>query len=155
LSIVGDGPERARVEQEAAGVKGIRFLGRLDAVGVADEIRRAAVVVVPSLWYEGFPTVVAEAFAAGRPVIALDNPNMRSVVGDGGVLAPATPDGLAQALRDLLGDRSELERMALLARRRYLAELTPEVGYDRLMAAYSTAIRHRGGTAAALEGVRG
>jgi glycosyltransferase involved in cell wall biosynthesis len=155
LGIVGDGPDRARIEEEAAGVAGIRLLGRLDAAGVAGEIRRAAVVVVPSLWYEGFPTVVAEAFAAGRPVIALDNPNMRSVVGDGGVLASATPDGLAQALRDLLGDRSELERTAVLARRRYLAELTPEVGYERLIAAYATAIRHRSGTAASLERVRG
>ena len=66
LTIVGDGPDRARIEREAAGVAGIRLLGRLDATDVAAEIRRAAVVVVPSLWYEGFPTVVAEASRAGR-----------------------------------------------------------------------------------------
>ena len=155
LTIVGDGPDRARIEREAAGVAGIRLLGRLDATDVAAEIRRAAVVVVPSLWYEGFPTVVAEAFAAGRPVIALDNPNMRSVVGDGGRLAAATPEGLAAAIEHLLGDRPELERTAALARHRYLAELTPEVGYDRLMTAYATAIRHRTGGAAALAGARG
>ena len=57
----GDGPDRDRVAELAAGTPGVRFLGRLDAAGVAAEIRRAAVVVVPSLWYEGFPTVVAEA----------------------------------------------------------------------------------------------
>ena len=155
LTLVGDGPDRRRVEQAARGAEGLRLVGRLDADGVAAEIRRAAVVVVPSLWYEGFPTVVAEAFAAGRPVIALDNPNMRSVVGDGGRLAPPSPEGLAATLQGMLGNRAELERTAALARRRYLADLTPEIGYERLLQAYSIAIHRRADTAAPLEGVRG
>jgi glycosyltransferase involved in cell wall biosynthesis len=145
LTVVGDGPDRDRVAALAAGTPGIRFLGRLDAARVAAEIRRAAVVVVPSLWYEGFPTVVAEALSHGRPVIACDNANMRTVVGDSGWLAPPTPDGIAGILRDVLADRLELARVAARARRRYLREMTPTAGYELLMSAYRIAVERRGG----------
>ena len=147
LTVVGDGPERDRVAAAAARTDGVRFTGPLDAAGVAAEIRRAALVVVPSLWYEGFPTVVAEAFAHGRPVVALDNPNMRSVVGDEGRLAPPTCEGLATTLVDVLGAPDTVRRLGALARRRYEREMTPEASYDRLVSAYSAATQRRAGAA--------
>jgi glycosyltransferase involved in cell wall biosynthesis len=132
------------VRSLAATTPGVRFAGRLEADGVAAEIRRAAVVVLPSLWYEGFPTVVAEALAHGRPVIACDNPNMRAVVGQSGWLAPATAEGLATTLRTVLGDREEIERVSSTTRRRYLAEMTPAASYERLELAYRIAVERRG-----------
>jgi glycosyltransferase involved in cell wall biosynthesis len=143
LTVVGDGPERQAVASAAAGLPGVRLTGPLPADGVAKEMRRAAVVVVPSLWYEGFPTVVAEAFAHGRPVIALDNPNMRSVVDGGGWLAAPNPDRLAATLRRVLGRPQDIRRVAAAARHRYEQEMTPEVSYELLMSAYTAAVRRR------------
>jgi glycosyltransferase involved in cell wall biosynthesis len=57
----------------------------------------ADVVVLPSLW-EGFPNVVLEAMAAGKPVIASDIADNRRIVKDGvnGFLFPSD-DALALA----------------------------------------------------------
>ncbi|MFY0038682.1 glycosyltransferase, partial [Acinetobacter baumannii] len=67
-------------------------------------IGRAAALVVPSLWYEGLPMVVAEAFAAGTPVIASRIGALAHLVEDGvtGLLvAPGDPAALAEAIERL------------------------------------------------------
>lgn len=72
LTLVGDGPERQRLETQA-GQLGIgelvRFTGGLDRAGVRDELWRADVLVHPSR-YETFGVVLVEAMACGLPVIA-------------------------------------------------------------------------------------
>ncbi len=143
LTLVGDGPCRAAVHRQAADIPMVRVAGRLSGEHVAEQMRRAAVVVVPSLWYEGFPTVVAEAFAHGRAVITSDLPNLRSVVGDCGWTARPTEEDLAGVLVAASGDRPEIARRGERARRRYLDEMTPEVSYELLMTAYRIALEHR------------
>jgi glycosyltransferase involved in cell wall biosynthesis len=70
LKIVGDGPERARLERAAsAGNAPVEFLGRLPNDQVRDRYRRAAVVLLPG--EEDFGIVPVEAQACGRPVVAL------------------------------------------------------------------------------------
>ena len=152
LTVVGDGPDRDRVAAAAARTPGVRFLGRLDPGVVADQIRRCAVLVAPSLWYEGFPTVVAEAFSHGRPVISCDNPNMRTVVGDCGWLAPADAAGFGRTVAEALGSPAEVRRRAAAARRRYLREMTPEASYELLVDAYGAARSRRPGPAVATAG---
>jgi glycosyltransferase involved in cell wall biosynthesis len=143
LTLIGDGPDREAVQQEAAATPGVRFLGRLDGVQVAAEMRRAAVVVLPSLWNEGFPTVAAEAFAHGRAVIASDHPNLRAVVRESGWLAPPHQDGFARVLGDVLRGHDELVRRGMQARRRYAREMTPAASYRLLMAAYHAAVKRQ------------
>jgi glycosyltransferase involved in cell wall biosynthesis len=79
LKIVGDGPERSRLER-AAGPE-VEFLGRLPDVAVRDLYRRAAFVVLPG--EEDFGIVPLEAQACGRPVVAL---------GRGGAIETIVPD---------------------------------------------------------------
>ncbi|MXY56375.1 MAG: glycosyltransferase [Gammaproteobacteria bacterium] len=70
LVIVGDGPDRALLEALALrrGVSA-RFTGAVAPSEIGDWYRRARLVCVPSR-REGFGMVVAEALAAGRPVVA-------------------------------------------------------------------------------------
>ncbi len=70
LVIVGDGPDRALLEALALrrGVSA-RFTGAVAPSEIGDWYRRARLVCVPSR-REGFGMVVAEAVAAGRPVVA-------------------------------------------------------------------------------------
>lgn len=97
LRIVGDGPDRARLEARAC--RNVEFLGRLDDEAVRDEYRRALAVVLPG--EEDFGIVPVEAQACGRPVVALGRGGVLDTVIDGenGVLF-AEPDAasLAEAL---------------------------------------------------------
>ena len=71
ILIVGDGPERARVEAAAKGNESILYAGRLDYEKVIRAYNCSSVAVVPSL-FEPWGLVVNEAMAVGLPVIASD-----------------------------------------------------------------------------------
>src|SRR5207237_8013128 len=66
MKIVGDGPERAQLEQLAHG--GVEFLGRRSDDELRDLYRRAGAVLMPG--EEDFGIVPLEAQACGRPVVA-------------------------------------------------------------------------------------
>jgi phosphatidylinositol alpha-mannosyltransferase len=90
----------------------------------ADLLRSADVVVAPHLGGESFGIVVAEAMAAGAPVVASDLPAFRALLGGGrhGVLVPpGNSAGLAAAVTGLLADparRTSLGRSGRAAARR-------------------------------------
>jgi glycosyltransferase involved in cell wall biosynthesis len=78
LKVVGDGPERSRLERLANG--SAQFLGRASDSEIRDLYRRATVVLLPG--EEDFGIVPLEAQACGRPVVAL---------GRGGALETVIP----------------------------------------------------------------
>ena len=84
LRIVGDGPERARLERRAG--RGVTFLGPLAGDALRDEYLRAQAVIMPG--EEDFGIVPVEAMACGRPVVAYGQGGARETVidGDTGVL---------------------------------------------------------------------
>jgi L-malate glycosyltransferase len=103
LVLVGDGPERRALEEQAAGLDiDVRFLGtRTD---IEPLLARAQVVALPSL-HEGMSNAVMEAMAAGRPVVATDVGGTGELLRDRGILVPpcdgeALADGLGRVLRD-------------------------------------------------------
>ena len=70
LVLVGDGPERAELQQMAAQLPcadRIRFLGHRS--DVPQLLAAAELLLLPSRW-EGMPNVVMQAMAAGLPVVA-------------------------------------------------------------------------------------
>ena len=77
--------------------------------------------VVPSIWADPCPTVVMEAMASGKAVIATTIGGSPDLVGDGetGLLtAPGNVQSLASAMRTLIGDPGLRERMALAGLRK-------------------------------------
>lgn len=135
LRFVGDGPLRRelRATAEAAGVgHRVQLDGSVPPGEVVEALRKAALVVVPSLGVEGGgPTLaVIEAMCAGRAVVASDRPGVSEGVDDEvGAIAPAgSAPALAAVLDRLLADRSGLERRGASAldraRRRWSAEAT-------------------------------
>ncbi len=85
LLIVGDGPERARLEAMKEELKLLRveFLGWQDREQVARYLRLCRFVVVPSVWHENFPYVITEAFAHGKAVIGSNRGGIPELVHDG------------------------------------------------------------------------
>jgi glycosyltransferase involved in cell wall biosynthesis len=100
LRIIGDGPERARLEALAARSHAdVQLLGSLPDEGVRDAYRRAAAVMLPG--EEDFGIAPVEAQACGTPVIALGRGGALDTVIDAvtGVLVGAsTPDAFAAGI---------------------------------------------------------
>lgn len=122
LEIIGEGPERVRLE-ELATCLGIRsklvFLGKQDRMQVAQAMQACDVFALPSR-YEGLGCVYLEAMACGKPVIACSGQGIAELIRDGhnGLLIAAGDErGLAGRLLELLQDRSLRQRLGLAARR--------------------------------------
>ena len=99
----------------------VRLTGRLDHDGVAEELRRADLVLIPSLprqdgWVENFCTVASEALASGCAVIGVSNGGVPETIGSGGEVVDAgSPLELARAMDRVLRE-STPRRMARRAR---------------------------------------
>lgn len=116
LRIVGDGPDRRRLEARAG--RNVTFLGRLSDEGVRDEFRAALAVLLPG--EEDFGIVPVEAQACGRPVVALARGGALETVVDGenGVLFDRPEvDALAAALARVARLRFDSARIAADAQR--------------------------------------
>lgn len=121
LLLVGDGPQRDRLEQFARDVRildRVRFLGHRDDV---PELLGAIDVLWLASDFEGMPNVVLEAMAAGVPVVATGIPGTNEVVVDGetGFLVPVGDRAaFARQTRKLLEDPQLAARMGEAGRRR-------------------------------------
>jgi glycosyltransferase involved in cell wall biosynthesis len=108
LVLVGEGPMRGGLLDliSRCGLADrVVLTGGLPPARVADWICAADVLTLPS-WSEGYPNVVVEALACGRPVVATDVGGTREIVSSfNGVLIPPRDTG---ALREAL--RSSLDR---------------------------------------------
>jgi glycosyltransferase involved in cell wall biosynthesis len=103
LRIVGDGPDRRRLEQRAG--PQVEFLGRCSDEQVRDEYRRALAVILPG--EEDFGIVPVEAQACGRPVVALARGGALETVIDG-------ENGVLFDRADVVALSAALERVARL-----------------------------------------
>ena len=107
LAIVGDGPERPRIEALARrlGVADrLRLLGRMPQQQLPEIYSAADLLVHPSS-REGWPNVLLESMACGTPVVATNFDGPAEIVAApeaGRIVAEATPTGLAEAIRELL-----------------------------------------------------
>lgn len=107
LTIVGDGPQRKRLQKLAwapnpstdPGHLNATLVGQQSREQIAQRLSQTDIFVLPSR-YEGLPYSILEAMAAGVPVIASDVGGVCEAVGDdAGILIPP---GDMQALKDAL-----------------------------------------------------
>ena len=132
-TVVGDGPERGRLEDLASelGLAGrVRFAGALPprSAALAAEYRRASVFALTSVG-EGLGNVYLEAGAFGLPCVGADGGGTPEVVVHGrtGWLVPAgDPAAAADRLVDLLSDHEARRRMGRQARLRVEEEFSVE-----------------------------
>ncbi|TAM69461.1 MAG: glycosyltransferase family 1 protein [Microbacteriaceae bacterium] len=86
---------------------------------VAELLRSADVVVVPSRWQDPFPLTVLEGMASGAAVIASDIGGIPEAAGEAGILvAPGDVDALAGAIAALADDQTLLSAVSAACLRR-------------------------------------
>lgn len=131
LLLVGDGPEAARLREQAAqaGLGGrVHFAGRRPYEEIPAYLAAATAFVTASVT-EVQPLSVLEALAAGLPVLGVDAPGVNEAVEDGtsGLLAPEDAAALAAQIVRLVLDRDLRARLAagaMAAGKRYAIEDT-------------------------------
>ena len=145
LTIIGAGPLGEQVAAAAAKNPAIRPVGRQTMDVIYDTVGRASVLVLPSVCYETFGRVAAEAFAVGTPVVASGHGAVADVVGSDGRLGtlftPGDPAALAAAVKAMLAMPPE----AMVALRRnvraeFVAKYTGAANHARMMDIYRAAI---------------
>jgi glycosyltransferase involved in cell wall biosynthesis len=134
LVVAGDGPDRASLERRA-GDGDVRFVGHVDDEQLARLRAGAAIALAPSLSAETFGLAVAEAMAAGLPVVASRVGALPELVDSDALVAPGDADALASALARLAGDRAAGER----GRERARAVCAPEAVAAGLARVYDDA----------------
>jgi len=133
LLILGEGPERGRLEQQA------RHLGvdvDVSLPGFVDNpfafMSRSSVFVLSSAW-EGLPGVLIQAMACGCPVVSTDCPSGPAEILDQGVYGPLVPVGddaaMAEAIETVLEASPSGDRL-----RRRADDFSVEPSTDRYLA---------------------
>ncbi|MGR3495271.1 glycosyltransferase [Citreimonas sp.] len=131
LLMVGDGPERSRLEAhaKAAGVRAI-FTGAVPRAAVPAHLALIDVFGVPrrslSVTRYASPLKVAEAMAAGRAIVAADVGDIAEMLADGRgvVVPPDAPDAFAAAVAELAADTGARERLGRAARAHAESDMT-------------------------------
>ena len=140
LVILGEGPERARLQTFAAD------LGIADRVSLAGQVQEPATILngadlfVLSSRSEGFPNALLEAMACQLPVVSTDCGGPRDIIRDGvdGILVP--PDdvtALADAMDRLMANPDERRRLGAGA-----LEVIERFSMEKVMTMWDEAVTH-------------
>ncbi|MDP8233786.1 MAG: glycosyltransferase family 4 protein [Candidatus Saelkia tenebricola] len=98
---IGEGPLLGRIK-EAAKDDNIIFLGRVKNTELSSWYNDADVVVMPSLYEEGYGRVILEALSCGTPVIASNRGGIKEVLTDSvGMLIEPTEEEITKALKEI------------------------------------------------------
>jgi glycosyltransferase involved in cell wall biosynthesis len=141
LVIAGDGPERDALTRSARGAD-VRFLGRVEDGELARLRQNASIALAPSRSAETFGAAVAEAMAAGLPVIASDVGALGELLPRRALVPAGEAPALAEAIGYLAGDRATGEEN----RRRIGAMCAPGVIAGTLKGIYDAAVERSGRT---------
>jgi glycosyltransferase involved in cell wall biosynthesis len=102
-------------------------------------MKDARVLIFPSLWYEGFPLVIVEAYAVGLPVIASDIGSQSSLIDHdrtGLLFRPGDSEDLQAKVKWILTHPEALAQMRKEARAEFENKYTAEQNYKMLIDIY-------------------
>jgi len=146
LLMIGDGPDRAGVEERvrAQGLEPrVRFLGGQD--DLVPLLQDCDVFLLPSET-ESFGVAALEAMACGVPVVASDVGGLPEMVDDGGsghLLPCGDVDGMARAVRSLLETPGRRDQAGRQARARAVGHFQDGPLLDAYEACYRRVLARR------------
>lgn len=130
LTIIGDGPERAKLERLVADLKlttSVQFTGSLSGEELVTCLNRHKYLLVPSVFEEAFGNVVLEGMACGCLPIVSDCGGLPDAVGKAGMTFKSGDlNALISCINKLL-DNPELEQQLRKAARKHLESHHPNM----------------------------
>jgi glycosyltransferase involved in cell wall biosynthesis len=146
LRIVGTGPLEEDLRRYIAerNLTNISLDGFLQGSEKVEIVRNGLFTIFPSEWYENFPIVILESFAAGKPIIASRLGSIGLIVEDrkGGLhFEPGNERDLAEKIRWLASNPQQIEKMGTYNRRLVETVYGPEENYNTLTSIFKKVIR--------------
>ena len=141
--VVGEGPERGRIEDE---IRRLRLAAHVTLTGhqrSAEPYYRIANLAVMSSRSEGSPNALLEALAAGVPVVATKVGGIPEIVRheeSALLVPPGDIDSLASAMAKLLTDISLARRFVARGRALVLEKHAPTARAERLAKIYRSVL---------------
>jgi glycosyltransferase involved in cell wall biosynthesis len=129
------------VQQAVARHPNLTYLGFQEKDVIMRYLRKSRGLLFPSLWYEGLPNTILEAYATGTPVVATNLGNINEIVRDGvtGLLfEKGDARSLARQVAALQSPACDWPALSRNARREYLEHYAPEKNYQALIRIYQT-----------------
>lgn len=143
LTIIGDGPLRKLVVEASLSNPRIHYLGFQNKVSITNHLKKCKALIFPSIWYEGYPLTILEAFSTGTLVIASKLGAMAEIIQDrvNGLLFNAGDEiDLVNKIVEAEAEPDWAGHLAHSARLCYLAYYTPERNYGHLINIYNKAL---------------
>ena len=146
LKVAGEGPLMEQVRAASTSDPRIMALGWQSPSQVRELMGEATCLIVPSLWYEGLPRTIVEAYARGTPVIASRLGSLAELVSDGvtgRLIEPGNAADLTATVEEIGSGGDQTATMREAARRTYLDQFTADRNLDLMMNIYRQAIISR------------
>lgn len=146
LIVVGDGPYKKSLISLAESLllsETVSFLGEKDRVVIRNELWDASLFINPS-YSEGLPVCVLEAAALAVPIIATDVGGTREIIpnGCGLLVAPRSPDALADGILRAMRDPNEFHQFGSAARNNVARHFSTPFIVDAYDCALRSIARH-------------
>lgn len=144
LEIIGDGPMKFQVQKAVLHNSNILYSGYRDKEYIIRRLQKCKAVIVPSLWYEGLPTIILESFSTATPVIVSDIENLNEIVKDGynGLHFKTNNEAdLYRVVESFYKDSNCYYYLYNQARQTFLDKYTHQINYNNLINIYSDVIK--------------
>jgi glycosyltransferase involved in cell wall biosynthesis len=145
LKVIGEGPERGRLEEIARELGAdVKFLGELDSGGVGQVLSESGIFALISD-YEGLSFALLEAMMVGIPVVVSSNAGNTQVIQNevnGLVVSTGNLDETKQALSRLITDNHLKEFLSKNAKALVTDKYCEEKQISRMIKALNSQVRH-------------
>lgn len=147
LVVMGDGPLRGLVQDAEKKNLNIQYIGQQPQAVVIEYLKKCKALIFPSIWYEGFPMTILEAFSACTVVIASNMGGMQEIIQDGKnglVFNPGDAYDLGLKINEINKNYDLAKAISKNARLTYLEKYTPAKNYERMEQIYHRAMGQKG-----------
>ena len=135
LHIYGAGTLEKFVEKEVCNKNNIKYFGFCSHDEIFEDLKTSMGMIFPSLWYEGYPMIIAESMSIGCPVVSANIGNAADIVLEskgGEVYNPNETDDFIEAIKKTISNNDELRKNALLYYKNVLAKNQNYIKQDNI-----------------------
>lgn len=144
ILIIGDGELKQEVLDAASKNENIKYLGFKSRDEIIPLVEKAAALIVPSIWFEGMPMTILEAFSVGTPVLGSNIGALQELIipnKTGLLFSPQNVDSMLKTVRQWKDYNSEEKfNIRQTTKEFYFSNFTPEENKEKLLHIYHEAI---------------